>query len=202
MPDPVRQKRGPAPQRRRGGAPGGERVGSGRAPLPPKARHLSADRCSASPRKNEGKRCKARPQHAARHRVQPGWSSGAADLHYFFQHLEGAAGLTWGELAAAALKRIQPPNEPAFRAEEPSEDEAMLEVAMTGLAFLIENAATDRTAKTRRTRREDNLIEAIGRYNEAHRRAVRKSRELVDSQRYSRGSRHSPSTQNTRKAPG
>jgi hypothetical protein len=51
--------------------------------------------------------------------------------------------------------------------------------ALAGLAFLIENAATDEMAKSRRSGRRHELILAIRRYNEsreAYRRKERGSR--------------------------
>jgi hypothetical protein len=87
------------------------------------------------------------------------------------------AEVSFGDLIDTSLKRIIPPDVP--RSDDPDErwrDMAFIRIAKTGLAFLIENAATDALAKRRRSKRELELFQAIQLYNEAREQMLRESR--------------------------
>jgi hypothetical protein len=109
-------------------------------------------------------------------RTQPG-PSGASDLAHFFDMLDRGAKVPFGELTDAALERIRPSEERYYGNDDYKRSaQALLDVAMAGLAFLIENAATDQIAGTRKSKRQHNLIMAIRNYDEAHDTYRRKQR--------------------------
>jgi hypothetical protein len=105
-------------------------------------------------------------------RSQPG-SAGAAPLMRFFEMLGRGASVPMGDLAVAALQRIEPQDHtPAILVEgEGTERErreaAIMDIALAGLAFLIENGAQDEAAPVRKSTRERDLLDGIGTFNAA-----------------------------------
>ncbi len=80
-------------------------------------------------------------------RLQPG-PSGAADLARCFELVDRGATVTFGDLVQAALERILPPAGEALSSDKEDEFEnALLNVALAGLSYLIENAAPDSVPK-------------------------------------------------------
>jgi hypothetical protein len=105
-------------------------------------------------------------------RRQPG-AAGASELVRFFEMLDRGATVSMGDLADAALERIAPRNHtPAILIDEEGKERerreaAIMDVALAGLAFLIENGAQDDAAATRAITRQRGLVEAIEAFNEA-----------------------------------
>jgi len=107
-------------------------------------------------------------------RVQPN-ASVVGDLGRFFKLLDRGAKVNLWTLTQAALERIKPPNERYHGNDEGKlRDQALLDVALAGIAFLVENAATDQNARTRRMKRQDKLELAIRAYMDAHDSLLRK----------------------------
>jgi hypothetical protein len=99
-------------------------------------------------------------------RKQP---SGKAVLQLasFFDLSERGAKITLGSLTDAALARIKPSGERGFGVDEKSNRErALLDIALAGLAVLVENGATDQNARGRKDQREHKLRMAIREYAE------------------------------------
>jgi hypothetical protein len=109
-------------------------------------------------------------------RQEPKGLPGASELSDYNDALKRDAKVKIGELTRAAFERIRPPKRRFDDDEYGHCEKAVLDVALAGLAFLIENAATDEVAKTRRTIRQDKLIIAIRHYNEADEACRRKER--------------------------
>jgi hypothetical protein len=109
-------------------------------------------------------------------RQEPRGLPGVSELSDYNDALKRGARVKIGELTRAAFERIQPP-ERYFGDDEYGQcKQALLDVALAGLAFLIENAATDEVAKSRRTIRKRKLEMAIREYNEAHEARRRRER--------------------------
>jgi hypothetical protein len=84
-------------------------------------------------------------------RQEPKGLPGVSEFCDYNDALKRGAKVKIGELTRAAFERIRPP-ERHFDDDEYGQCEAaLLDVALAGLAFLVENAATDEVAKTRRT---------------------------------------------------
>jgi hypothetical protein len=99
----------------------------------------------------------------------------ALKLARFFEMLERGASVTCGDLATAALERIQPHEEARYGTEETQRCEnARLRVARAGLAYLIANAATDGAARGRLSQRERSLSNAIEELSQAQEALWRK----------------------------
>jgi hypothetical protein len=98
-------------------------------------------------------------------RKQP---SGKAVLQLasFFDLLERGAKITFGSLTDAAVARIRPSERYVGDDEKRSREQALLDIALAGLALLVENGATDQNALSRKGQREHKLRMAVREYAE------------------------------------
>lgn len=101
-------------------------------------------------------------------RVQ-GAGSGMGELKRFFDLLNRGAKVHLWTLVQTALARIKPSGERSFGDDEKkNREQALLDIALAGLALLVENGATDQNARTRREHRENKLETAIREYAKAY----------------------------------
>jgi hypothetical protein len=87
----------------------------------------------------------------------------------FFELLHQGAKVNFRTLTQTALRRIKPPDERYWGDERTKKlEQALLDVACAGLALLIENAADDQGAGSRKSQREGKLVIAIRAYMDAY----------------------------------
>jgi hypothetical protein len=94
-------------------------------------------------------------------RSQPTGIAGAKYIMCFLDLINDGAGVVPVDLAAEALSRIEPPERPRRKDTDITQYEALLSVARASAGLMIELAATDAAAGSRRVRSERKLRAAL-----------------------------------------
>jgi hypothetical protein len=101
-----------------------------------------------------------------------GGDCGVGELERFFKLMDSGAKVHFWTLVQAALARIKPAERYYGDDEDKKREQALLDVALAGLAYLVENGATEQNAPGRKGQRQYKLECAIQEYNNTNQRSA------------------------------